>query len=118
MKRNLFALLLALVMITGCIFTITPAVFAETATDTTEDTTQEPSEEATEEPSEEPSEDPSEEPSEEPSEAPTETPTEEPTEEMDDTDAKAAKSPIPEPYKSILVFIIKFFKKLLAFLGL
>ena len=54
-------------------------------------------------------------------EDPTEDPTEEPTEEpsdVDDTDEKAAKSPIQEPLKSIIVFIIKFFKKLLALLGL
>ena len=93
MKRNLFALLLALVMVTGCIFSLTPAVLAET-TESTEESTEAPTE------------------------IPTEAPTEEPTEVLDDTDAKAAKSPIQEPLKSIIVFIIKFFKNLLAYLGL
>ena len=91
MKRNLLALLLALVMVTGCIFALSPAVFAETADTDTNTTTGNTTGDTT---------------------------TGEPTEDSADAPTEETEAPFPEPLNTIFLLIIKFFKKILALLGL
>ena len=96
MKRNLLALLLALVMVTGCIFALSPAVFAETADTDTNTTTGNTTGDTTT----------------------GDTTTGEPTEDSADAPTEETEAPFPEPLNTIFLLIIKFFKKILALLGL
>ena len=90
MKRNYLALLLAIIMIAGCIFASVPAAFAA-ENDTTGDTT---TDDTT---ADAPAED-----------AP-----------VEDTPAdESAEEEQPNLIVQILIYIIKFFKWLLALLGL
>ena len=118
MKRNVIAMLLALVMIAGCILAATPAVFAtEADSSTAEDTNSEtnadtPGDTATDNGTETPggaatdTNQPSDDTSETPDDS-TNTETEEPKE-----------APQPKMITKILIWLINFFKKLLAQLGL
>ena len=95
MKRNYLALLLALVMITGCIFMAVPAVYAEEADSSVEDTT--PGDTTT-------------------GDTTTEDSTTEDT--TEDTTDDAASAPQPKPLVKILLYIIRLYKKILAYFGL
>lgn len=96
MKRNYLALLLALVMMLGCIFIAVPAVYAEEADTSVENTTPEDTTTG--------------------DTATGDTTTEDTTEDTDDDTAVSA--PQPKPLVKILLYIIRFFKKILAYLGL
>ena len=94
MKRNYLALLLALVMITGCIFMAVPAVYAEEADSSAEDTTLGDTTTG-------------------------DTTTGDTTEDTtEDTTDDAASAPQPKPLVKILLYIIRLYKKILAYFGL
>ena len=110
MKRNYLALLLALVMITGCIFMAVPAVYAEEADSSVEDTTIEDT--TTEDTT---TEDTTTEDTTTEDTTTEDTSTEDTTE---DTTDDAASAPQPKPLVKILLYIIRLYKKILAYFGL
>ena len=101
MKRNYLALLLALVMMLSCIFIAVPAVYAEEADTSVENTTPEDTTTGDTTTGDTTTGD---------------TTTEDTTEDTDDDTAVSA--PQPKPLVKILLYIIRFFKKILAYLGL
>ncbi len=105
MKRNYLALLLALVMMLGCIFIAVPAVYAEEADSSAEDTTLGDTTTGDTTTGDTTTEDTTE-----------DTTTEDTTEDTDGDTAVSA--PQPKPLVKILLYIIRFFKKILAHLGL
>ena len=115
MKRNYLALLLALVMITGCIFMAVPAVYAEEADSSVEDTTIEDT--TTEDTTTEDTttEDTTTEDTTTEDTTTEDTSTEDTTE---DTTDDAASAPQPKPLVKILLYIIRLYKKILAYFGL
>ena len=121
MKRNLLALLLALVMVTGCIFALSPAVFAETAdtdTNTTTDNTTGDTTTGDTTTGDTTTGDTTTGDTTTGDTTTGDTTTEESTEDSADAPAEETEAPFPEPLNTIFLLIIKFFKKILALLGL